>query len=205
MSGTRIQYSLCDEEKTFEIYTPHINELPNVCSKTYVEFFTKRYLSFPNFIDVLYWFMAQVGSVVVTSTCTHKIAITTEVLRTIIFPFEYDDPYILALPRHYTEYLTAPFPCLMGMKIATYHESVQLATIAASKTLVVNLDSGDLFVNYEQDALLMAEFKKRSEIVNEEKCCFKNKCMPLSNKVKDIEKLINSRMNEFNQRKNVSF
>lgn len=124
--GTEIVYNLCGDTNTFSISMPHINEFPKVSEDAYLKFFERKFLSFNKFTDVLYWFMAQVGSVIVISSDEDKISTTTEVLRTIIFPFVYDDPYMLALPKGYMNYLNAPFPCLIGMVVESKEEFSQV-------------------------------------------------------------------------------
>jgi hypothetical protein len=102
----------------FTIETPSSNQLPWVPEEYYIDFFTaKPYLSFNNLIDSIYWLMTQLGSIVVISESAIKVATTTEVLRTIIFPFEYSDPYMLSLPKSLYNYIKSPFPCLFGVPV----------------------------------------------------------------------------------------
>jgi hypothetical protein len=114
---TVISYSYADLTQ-FTIETPSSNQLPWVSEQYYINFFTEQsYLSFNNLMDTIYWLMTQLGSIVIVSESAVKIATTTEVLRTIIFPFEYSDPYMLSLPKSLYNYIKSPFPCLFGVPV----------------------------------------------------------------------------------------
>lgn len=111
-------------------------------------------------MDVLYWFLSQVGSVIIVSENVENIVTTTEVLRTIIFPFEYDDPYFLSLPKHLWNYLEAPFPCLIGLPIHTKQDLDQAIGMCSEKALIVDLDNDNLIVKYRRESYPLAVFKE---------------------------------------------
>lgn len=111
-------------------------------------------------MDTIYWFLAQVGSVVVVSKDLKKIITTTEILRTIIYPFEYQDPYVLPLPKTYANYLGAPFPCLIGMPISSEEEVFKIAKASYDFTLIVNLDKDQLLVSFDSDIHTTEEFRQ---------------------------------------------
>jgi len=93
------------------INSANINELQNVNNSFYLDFVLKdEYLSLENFMHVIYWLMCQVDSIVVISKDCKKILTMMEVARTIIAPFQYEDPYIPYLSRSQINYLQAPFP-----------------------------------------------------------------------------------------------
>ena len=136
-------YSLSDYS-TFNYKGAMINELPWVCNKFYRDFFLNIYLSFENLMDTLYWLMAQPGSVVVVSKSVQRIITTTEVLRTIIFPFEYNDPYIVPLPKSMYNMLGLPFPGLLGVPVESGEEREEIIEACFDLTLVVDVDTNEL-------------------------------------------------------------
>lgn len=100
------------------------NELPTVCSYYYWNVFaTTDYLTFDdNFLMALYWFLCQVGSTVLISKYPKKLVTMAETLRTIIFPFEYDDSYMPVISRNNYGYLAAPFPLVVGVIVTSEEE-----------------------------------------------------------------------------------
>ena len=198
--GYNIFYSLCDGSP-FNIECPNLNELPKVCEKYYTNFFSKKYLKFSNLMDTIYWFLAQVGSVVVVSTNLQKIVTTTEILRTIIYPFEYHDTYILPLPRKKENYLDAPFPCLIGMPVSSDEEVQKVAQASFDKTLIVNVDSDQLWVNFNTKVYSIKEFKQLSEYDSEEEKSFSRKSMPKI-KLKELESELDKCRTDYLARKN---
>ena len=141
---------------------------------------------FDDFISTLYWFMAQVGSVLFLSDNLHKILACTEVLRTVIYPFEYDDTYIIGLPKRDANYLEAPFPCLIGMVARNKSEVSQIANICADKTLIVSLDIDKLYVKYNNEVVSLIEFMNMQD--GEED--FSRKKMPKQSKIDHLKKSI---------------
>ena len=114
--GTHIAYSLCDGNK-FSIEYPSLNQLPYVWNEFYFKFFNEKYLSISNLLDTLYWMLTQIGSVFIVSTSPLNIVTATEVLRTIIFPFEHKDTYIISLPEELYTYWASPFPLFLGIPL----------------------------------------------------------------------------------------
>ena len=82
------------------------------------EYFVNPMLSHENFYTLYYWFLWQVGSTVLISKDTKKLVIASEVLRTLIFPFTYDDTYIPVLPPNMIKYIEAPFPWHIGIMVS---------------------------------------------------------------------------------------
>ena len=184
--GTKIEYT-CLQASKVVIDSSHINELPNISNKFFCEFFYNRYLHFDDFMAVLYWFMAQVGSVLFLSDNIHKILTWTEVLRSIIYPFEYDDTYIIGLPKRDANYLEAPFPCLIGMIARNKSDVDQIANIWADKTLIIALDVESLLVKYNNEVISLSEFR----FIKDEDGDYSKKKMPKQSKIEGIKKNIN--------------
>lgn len=101
--GTKVTYSLSNM-KEIEVTDNNFN----------VEYLTKYFsnplLSFSNFYKTLYWFLCQVGNTLLISKDVSKLVMVSEVLRTIIYPFTYDDPYIPLLAPNMIKSIEAPFP-----------------------------------------------------------------------------------------------
>lgn len=73
-------------------------------------YFKNPMLNFSNFYKVLYWFLCQVGNTLLISNNVTKLVTVSEVLRTIIYPFTYDDSYIPLLAPNMIKSIEAPFP-----------------------------------------------------------------------------------------------
>lgn len=84
---------------------------------------------------------------------------STEVLRTIIFPFEYDETYIPCLPSALINYLEAPFPVLVGIVANDEEQLSEVYEIASNKTMFVLLDEDQLLVKLNSEIITMKEFK----------------------------------------------
>jgi hypothetical protein len=56
-----------------------------------------------------------VGNILLISNNVTKLVTMSEVLRTVIYPFTYDDPYIPLLAPNMYKSVEAPFPCLLGI------------------------------------------------------------------------------------------
>lgn len=180
--GFSISYSFPNLEK-FTIENKLLNELPAVPVSFYFEFFTKAILNLDNFFDLMYWFMCQLGTTVCISTNVNKIVMSTEVLRTIIFPFEYDDTYIPCLPSGLINYLEAPFPVLVGIVVNDEEQLQEIYDIASNKTMFVHLDDDELKIKLSDSILTMKEYKRSYETTETgEKIHFSRKELPLKKK-----------------------
>jgi hypothetical protein len=138
------------------------NELPSVQTNIYWEVFTKA--GYPstkeNFMTVLYWFLCQVGSTVLISSKPQKLINLAETLRTIIFPFEYDDSYMPLISEANFGYLSAPFPILIGVVAFHPDEIDEIEMMASEKSLLVYIDDDKLAVKYKNNQVLtLKEFK----------------------------------------------
>lgn len=180
--GTAISYSFPNLE-TFTIENKLLNELPFVPTSFYSEFFSKSILNMNNFCDLMYWFMCQLGTTVFISSSANKIVMSTEVLRTVIFPFEYDETYIPCLPSALINYLEAPFPVLVGL-VATDEEQLrEVYEIASNKTMFVLLDEDELLVKLSDSIIPMKDFRKSFEVVDDgNKISYSNKELPMKKK-----------------------
>ena len=161
--GTSISYSF-PNLKEFTIENKLLNELPAVPTSFYCDFFTKQIIDMNNFFDLLYWFMWQIGTTVFISSSINKIVMWTEVLRTIIFPFEYDDTYIPCLPTALINYLEAPFPVLVGVVVTDNQQLNEIYEISSNKTLFVLLDSDEINVKYNDKPISIHKLKKITEV-----------------------------------------
>lgn len=81
-------------------------------------YFTQPYLSYDNFYRLYYWFLCQVGTTLLISKDVEKLVEVSEVLRTMICPFVYDDPYIPVLAPNMIKSIEAPFPCHIGLMVS---------------------------------------------------------------------------------------
>lgn len=77
-------------------------------------YFSNPLLTFPNFYKVLYWFLCQVGNTLLVSNNVTNLVMVSEVLRTIIYPFTYDDLYVPLLAPNMIKTIEAPFPWHLG-------------------------------------------------------------------------------------------
>ena len=180
--GTTITYSFPNLD-TFTVENKLLNELPAAPTSFYSEFFTKSILNMNNFYDLLYWFMCQLGSTVFISSSANKIVMSTEVVRTIIFPFDYDDTYVPFLSSALINYLEAPFPVLMGMTVTDEEQLTEIYEIASNKTMFVLLDEDELMVKLSNQIITMKDFKQASEITEENvKITYANKDLPMKKK-----------------------
>ena len=180
--GTTLSYSFPNLE-TFSIENKLLNELPAVPTSFYWEFFTKQIINMNNFFDLLYWFMWQMGTTVFISTSVNKIVMCTEVLRTIIFPFEYDDTYIPCLPTALINYLEAPFPVLVGLVVTDEQQLTEVYEISSNKTMFVLLDDDELRVKLNESIITMKNLKKVVDVLDDgTKISYAQKELPLKNK-----------------------
>jgi len=180
--GTTISYSFPNKEK-FTIENKLLNELPAVPTSFYCEFFTKQVININNFFDLLYWFMWQMGTTVFISSSINKIVMWTEVLRTIIFPFEYDDTYIPWLPTALINYLEAPFPVLVGVVVNDKEQLNEIFEISSNKTMFVLLDYDEIKVKMNDTPISMHKLKKIVETQDDGiKINYSQKELPLKNK-----------------------
>ena len=85
---------------------------------------------------------------------------STEVLRTILFPFEYDDTYIPCLPSALINYLEAPFPTLVGVVVHNEPQLHELYEISSNKTMFVLLDEDEINIKLDNCIISVKEFKK---------------------------------------------
>ena len=157
--GYAIEYSLPNLDK-FIIRNNMLNQLPAVATSFYAEFFTKQMLSLNNFYDLLYWFMCQLGSTVFISNDANKIVMSTEVLRTVMFPFDYDEAYIPFLPSGLINYLEAPFAVLMGVVVYDEAQLLEIYEIASDKTMFVLLDEDQVSIKLDNCIISMKDFRK---------------------------------------------
>ncbi|CAI2378117.1 unnamed protein product [Moneuplotes crassus] len=155
--GTHITYSLCDN-KTVDIEYPSLNQLPYVCTDFYFNFFAGRYLSFESLKHVLYWLLTQMGSIFVVSKDTTKIVETTEVIRTLIFPFEYRDIYILSLSSDLYCYCESPFPLLIGIPDRDGKDIQSVIEQASDLSLIIDLDNNELIVKFNEEDYFIKDF-----------------------------------------------
>lgn len=108
---------------------------------------------------------------------------STEVLRTIIFPFEYDETYIPCLPSALINYLEAPFPVLVGIAATDEEQMAEVYDIASNKTLFVLLDEDRLLVKLNGEVMSMKDFKKGHEVTDDgNKIMYSYKELPMKKK-----------------------
>jgi len=65
--------------------------------------------------------LCQVGNTLLVSNNATKLVTVSEVLRTIIYPFKFDDPYVPLLAHNMIKSIEAPFPCHLGMLVSKNH------------------------------------------------------------------------------------
>lgn len=107
----------------------------------------------------------------------------TEVLRTIIFPFEYDDTYIPCLPTALINYLEAPFPVLVGLVVTEEEQLDQVYEISSNKSMFILLDDDELKVKLGDQILPMAEVKKFVDVFDDgTKIVYAQKELPMKSK-----------------------
>lgn len=191
--GSRVQFLMPNGE-TIELTNSLRSELPTIQTNFYWEVFaTINYLTFDeNFITVLYWFLCQVGSTVLISSDPNKLISLAEVLRTIIFPFEYDDSYMPLISETNYGYLSAPFPVLIGV-VATSEDDVREVEMAASeKSLLVYIDKDELKVKFGADEpLSLKDFRKEYDEDHNKQFSYKNfPSKPLKELKKKMKKLL---------------
>ena len=108
--GTRVKYSY-----------PNMNEFEladmNYNIEWIVEYFALPLLSYSNFYMALYWFLCQVGTTLFISKDVTTLVNASEVMRTLIYPFVYDDPYIPILSSNMIKSIEAPFPWHLGLLV----------------------------------------------------------------------------------------
>lgn len=127
--------------------------------------------------------MCQLGTTVFISSSANKIVMSTEVLRTVIFPFEYDETYIPCLPSALINYLEAPFPVLVGLVATDEEQLTEVYEIASNKTLFVLLDEDELLVKFSETVIPMKDFKKSVEVLEDgTKISYSNKELPMKKK-----------------------
>lgn len=177
-----------------EITTSCRNELPNVCSYYYWNVFaTKEYLTFDdNFLTTLYWFLCQTGSTVLISSDPTKLITFGEILRTIIFPFEYDDSYMPLISESNYGYLSAPFPLVIGVVVTSEEELLEVENLTSIKSLLVNLDKDDLKVKLDHESLVsIKQFRKEYDFEQLKQYSWKNfPAKPLKELKKAMKKTI---------------
>jgi hypothetical protein len=180
--GSEIVYSFPNLQD-FKIENKLLNELPYVPTSFYSEFFTKSMLNMNNVYELMYFFMCQLGTTVFISSSANKIVMSTEVLRTIIFPFEYDETYIPCLPTALINYLEAPFPVLVGTVITDKEQMAEVYDIASNKTLFVFLDEDNLQIKINGEILSMKEYHKSYEVNDSgSKTFYSHKVLPMKSK-----------------------
>ena len=101
-------------------------------------YFWSPYLSTNHFYLTLYWFLWQVGTTLFISSKVTKLVNASEVFRTLIYPFIYDDPYIPVLSPNMIKSIEAPFPCHLGI-VVSYINSDKYRTIKLSMILKTSL------------------------------------------------------------------
>jgi hypothetical protein len=180
--GSEVIYSF-PNQKDFKIENKLLNELPYVPTSFYSEFFIQSVLNMANIFELIYFFMCQLGTTVFISSSANKIVMATEVLRTIIFPFEYDETYIPCLPTALINYLEAPFPVLVGTVITDKEQLDEVFDIASNKTLFVFLDEDVLKIKISGEILSMKDYHKSYEVNDDGvKIYYSYKVLPLKSK-----------------------
>ena len=117
------------------------NELPSIQVDFYWEIFTKKEsMELNDLFTMIYWFLCQIGSTVLISSDPYKLIKQAEVLRTIIFPFEYRDSYMPLISEELFGYLSAPFPVLIGIVKTSEQDIKEIEMRASDKSLLVFLD-----------------------------------------------------------------
>ena len=164
------------------------NELPTIQSSYYWDVFTaKEFLTFDeNFLIVLYWFLCQVGSTVLISSKQTTLIKLAEVLRTIIFPFDYDDSYMPLISEANYGYLSAPFPVLIGVIANTKDDILQIESMASEKSLLVHIDNDEIKVKYNYESISIKQFRKEYDEEGRKQFVWKN--FP-SKPLKDLKKV----------------
>jgi hypothetical protein len=151
------------------------SELPTVQDNFYWDvFMSGQYPTFDdNFLTILYWFLWQVGTTVLISSDPIKLVTMAETLRTIIFPFEYDDSYMPLIYKTNYDYLSAPFPVMIGA-LARDDDLKDIERHASEKSLLVELDTDTLRVKYYNDFYTVKEFKKEYDEEGKKEFSLKN-------------------------------
>lgn len=163
--GDTVQFYSPNLDTKINLSNSKSNELPTVQTVYYWEVFTSRsFLTFDeNFLTTLYWFLCQVGSTVLISSKPTKLVALAEVLRTIIFPFEYDDSYMPLISEANYGYLAAPFPILIGVIAETEDEIEVVESLASDKSLLVFIDRDELKVKFYNSVMPIKNFRKEFE------------------------------------------
>jgi hypothetical protein len=108
---------------------------------------------------------------------------STEVIRTITFPFEYDETYVPCLSSALINYLEAPFPVLVGMVVNSKDQLEEIYEIASNKTMFVFLDDDEIMIKLNNSIVTVKEFRKSYEIAEDgTKISYSNKELPLKKK-----------------------
>jgi len=164
-------------------------------------FISGKYPTFDeNFLTVLYWFLCQVGSTVLMSSEPKKLITMAETLRTIIFPFEYDDSYMPVMSKKNYGYLSAPFPMLIGVVVSSEKDIELVESLASDKSLLVYLDRCDendkeldatsLRVKLYEELLTVKDFKREYDETVRKQYCLKNfPSKPLKELKKEMKKI----------------
>lgn len=174
--------------KTIILRNNHRTELPSIQVEFYWEIFTKKEsMELDDLFTMLYWFLCQVGSTVLISSDPYKLVKQAEVLRTIIFPFEYDDSYMPVISEQNFGYLSAPFPVLIGVVKTSEHNIEEIEMSASDKSLFVFLDEKKLMVKFGTDEILpIKDFMKEFD---DDGNSFEGKHFPVKN-IKELKKNI---------------
>ncbi|CAI2375139.1 unnamed protein product [Moneuplotes crassus] len=178
--------------------------LPNLKEKTITDsnynieylckYFSNPYLSFKNLYKVLYWFMCQAGNTLLVSNDASKLVVVSEVLRAIIYPFTYDDPYVPLLAPNMIKSIEAPFPCHLGLlDNKSEFEVESIISSCSDNTMVILLDSDELAIRFNGENMTMQEYYTQEEIIDFKKRSTKFKRLPDTNLNKltiELEKCI---------------
>ena len=90
-----------------------------------------------------------------------------EVVRTIIYPFKYDDLYIPCLSIDELNILKSPFPCFVGIYINNEDEFELISECTSEHSILVHLDRNQLYINHKGkcqrlDACLQEYYPKQA-------------------------------------------
>ena len=149
-----------------ELEYPTLNELPYVCPRFYFDFFTEPYLNMEDFFDIFYWILSKVGSIIIVAEDPQKVLVTTEILRSITFPFVNKDTYFVSLPEKMYSACSNIFPTLGGVPIKNYHDFEIIINNCTEMSLIVNLDKKELIVKHNEENFLLSNLKKDPQLAS---------------------------------------
>lgn len=126
----------------------------------------------------------------------------SEVLRAVIYPFKYDDPYIPLLAPNMIKSIEAPFPCHLGLLENNSDFDIEdIISSCADKTLVILLDSDELAIRFNGENMTVNEFHNQTETVGYKRRSTKYVKLPAKNLYKlttELERLISKVKLNFN-------